>query len=653
MLSIRLSLSTYQKRRLVNKIKNYVQNSTLLRYILVGGTSFALEILILLIFIKLLNVNESIAVSIGFWSGLIISFILQKFFAFKDNSVDFSRLSTQTIYYGVLVLINYVFTLLFTLILTPIFGLIVSRTLALIITTCWNYIIYKKVIFNRKIASSKAAPSPMKHSASFIKKYPLVTISILVSGFFLSSLVIMALLNQMVADDYSYFYSISNSATPFHYIFEHYMTHNGRLSQASFVAISYGIFGSHIVKLVPVFIIFAMTASLSWLVYLVFKFKNNQAINSIVSGSLMTLTSLLALPSLFDSLFWVTSSTVYMLSIIALVTNVCLVIVMRNKPKINKILLGIILFGMALSQSFSEPTSAVAIGLTVVWVGYEVIKKNKNNIKLSLQVLLSLIIGFLVVFLSPGSRLRQSSLDSRFNIAESIVKSFGYIPSMIEQINPWVIGFILFTSLFIAVNTKRQKRSRIPLVIASVLILLSFTIGTFFVSNSASNCCELRTLSLPTVGIVVSLTTLSVILIKLTLSSRLPLRKYLIAALVCCILMVFASSLFSATKLIVDQIRNQSIRETLVMVQKQDIKDQLSSDEAQKTETIYIKAAPIITQSQAVDINGPGSYQTDWLISSYRSYYGIPKNYKIIYIETPDSYCSNNTLYTKYEYICR
>lgn len=132
---------------MLSRLIRQVKTSTLLRYIIVGGTSYAIELSVLLLLVHVLHFNTTLAVSIGFWLGLVISFLLQKFLAFKNTDTRARRLTIQTVYYALLVLFNYGFTLLFVHLLEPFIDLSIARTLALIITTAWNYIIYKKVIF--------------------------------------------------------------------------------------------------------------------------------------------------------------------------------------------------------------------------------------------------------------------------------------------------------------------------------------------------------------------------------------------------------------------------------------------------------------------------------------------------------------------------
>lgn len=133
----------------MNNLRNQIANNTLIRYILTGGTSFLIELGCLLILMEL-GLGALVAVGISFWIGLATAFILQKIFAFKDTERRYKHIAWQMGVYSALVLINYLFTLVFVALTEPLLGIIISRTIALVITTCWNYVLYRYVIFNPK-----------------------------------------------------------------------------------------------------------------------------------------------------------------------------------------------------------------------------------------------------------------------------------------------------------------------------------------------------------------------------------------------------------------------------------------------------------------------------------------------------------------------
>lgn len=117
------------------------------RYVLVGGTTYIFDIGVLAGLYYGLNTSRTVAASASFWLGLLFSFVLQKLLAFQDYQSGIRAVSRQAFWYSVLVLVNYVVTVAIVNLFPGQF-IIISRTLALIITTIWNYTIYK-LIFNQ------------------------------------------------------------------------------------------------------------------------------------------------------------------------------------------------------------------------------------------------------------------------------------------------------------------------------------------------------------------------------------------------------------------------------------------------------------------------------------------------------------------------
>lgn len=93
------------------------------------------------------GVDRLLAVAIGFWVGFFLAFIMQKLLAFRNTTAAPKQVLRQSVLYILLVLFNYGFTLGFVALLSPLMGVYIARTVALAITTCWNFIIYKKLIF--------------------------------------------------------------------------------------------------------------------------------------------------------------------------------------------------------------------------------------------------------------------------------------------------------------------------------------------------------------------------------------------------------------------------------------------------------------------------------------------------------------------------
>lgn len=118
----------------------------LIRYIIAGGISFGVELGFLLFIYKGLGLSGELSTAISYWIGFISAFFLQKLLTFKDYEKTMKNISKQLVTYCILVAFNYIFTIVF-IAFTPDSKLIFARIVALLLTTTWNFILYKKVIF--------------------------------------------------------------------------------------------------------------------------------------------------------------------------------------------------------------------------------------------------------------------------------------------------------------------------------------------------------------------------------------------------------------------------------------------------------------------------------------------------------------------------
>ncbi len=116
------------------------------KYVLVGSAVYVLELAIIL-GAQWLGAGPVLAVAISFWLGLLASFGLQKVMTFGDKRLHHRVLLPQFIAYSVLVVCNFSFTVLVTKLLSAMLPVVVIRTLALGVTTLWNFYIYKTRIF--------------------------------------------------------------------------------------------------------------------------------------------------------------------------------------------------------------------------------------------------------------------------------------------------------------------------------------------------------------------------------------------------------------------------------------------------------------------------------------------------------------------------
>ncbi len=116
------------------------------RYIFIGGSVYVL-VWVIIVLAPYFGASAVVAVGIAFWCGLVISFVLQKVVTFGDKRLHHRILVPQIVVFSLLVLWNFGFTVLMTNLLVPTLPAAAVRTLALGVTTIWNFYLYKTRIF--------------------------------------------------------------------------------------------------------------------------------------------------------------------------------------------------------------------------------------------------------------------------------------------------------------------------------------------------------------------------------------------------------------------------------------------------------------------------------------------------------------------------
>ena len=116
------------------------------RYLMIGGSIYVLELAIILVAQKL-GASAVWAVAIAFSMGTAVSFFLQKLVTFSDKRMHHKILIPQLVATTLLILWNLGFSVLVTKLFQHHLPAVITRTLALGITTIWNFYLYKTRIF--------------------------------------------------------------------------------------------------------------------------------------------------------------------------------------------------------------------------------------------------------------------------------------------------------------------------------------------------------------------------------------------------------------------------------------------------------------------------------------------------------------------------
>ncbi len=133
----------------MNVIIKLFRTNQLFRYFLIGGLSFAVEMGILFTLRYVCHFSPVVSVGISFWVGFSVAYILQKVIVFKSTDYSKKVIAKQVTLTLLLVAWNYIFTLTVVHLLESVFSVIIIRTVVIIMTTTWNFYIYK-IIFKSK-----------------------------------------------------------------------------------------------------------------------------------------------------------------------------------------------------------------------------------------------------------------------------------------------------------------------------------------------------------------------------------------------------------------------------------------------------------------------------------------------------------------------
>lgn len=131
------------------------------RFLIVGGLSFVIDLGLLIVLHEAIGVAIWIATPVAFLTSLVFNFLLQRGFAFRaTNAVPVSAVK-----YGLLVLFNVLATDVIVYLfagteLTYATGKVVSTA----VTMVWNFFIYKYWIFAGVNRGNGAAPSTATES---------------------------------------------------------------------------------------------------------------------------------------------------------------------------------------------------------------------------------------------------------------------------------------------------------------------------------------------------------------------------------------------------------------------------------------------------------------------------------------------------------
>jgi putative flippase GtrA len=114
-----------------------------IRYLFVGGTTFIIDLGLLIILHGFIHINLAVATSASYWLAICYNFILNRWWTFSAS--ENSSLKKHLPPYLLLLGFNYMFTVLFVVFVSRILPYEVAKIIALPIQMSWTYPLFKKI----------------------------------------------------------------------------------------------------------------------------------------------------------------------------------------------------------------------------------------------------------------------------------------------------------------------------------------------------------------------------------------------------------------------------------------------------------------------------------------------------------------------------
>ena len=117
-----------------------------IRYIFVGGTTFLIDLGVLVFGHEVLGLKIAIATTLSYWVSVIYNFSLNRWWTFSASETK--KLHEHALLYGCLLAFNYGFTVIFVSTMSHVIYYGLAKVLATGIQIIWTYPLYKYAIFN-------------------------------------------------------------------------------------------------------------------------------------------------------------------------------------------------------------------------------------------------------------------------------------------------------------------------------------------------------------------------------------------------------------------------------------------------------------------------------------------------------------------------
>lgn len=132
---------------MITRLKRIVTDRSVLKFLVVGVASFAIDYGLLLILHDVFGVQLNVATTVAYLTGLAVNFSLNKVWTFSAPK-GARQSAKQAIQYGVLVVFNLLATnVIVSVAASSAVGPEISKPVATAAIMVLNYVVYQRIIF--------------------------------------------------------------------------------------------------------------------------------------------------------------------------------------------------------------------------------------------------------------------------------------------------------------------------------------------------------------------------------------------------------------------------------------------------------------------------------------------------------------------------
>ena len=453
---------------------------------------------------------------------------------------------------------------------------------------------------------------------------------------------ILASSTNLIADDYR----LLRAGFPtLSYIYNH---DSGRVSHGIVLSASKALFGEKAVHIFPILVIIIFITSVCLLVFTVTRNKG-----SLLYGSAFALLFICSIHSLYDFAFFFSAATAHTLTLSYLIGVAALLVYVRGQGPLRERRLYIAAAGFCLwGGMLSELAAVLSCIIVVACMAYDAASLPDGSLfrrivrsfrPVYLYIAIANIVGFLVIFLSPGSAHRRAANMGGTPLGQVLERALSDFAAMVQHYTTPAGALALLSITLVFVVLMRQARiiqARSIVIAATVSLCAPLVI--FATTNQSLGYTALRMFNIADFFFVTGVALLAAYVFAQYMKDV----RVVYAAL--CPLVLASLALFAAHDF--RAIHTAETKRAALLAQRQAI---IAHDLHTKgTKTVRFLPAPLLlTDTEAIDTTfyPSASPQSLWLYPELLRYYHIPTTAKVRLLEQPNGYCIASDVQSRFK----